>query len=116
MEKALADDSDDPQDQAPDPSGRGTGMTSVHDQLPAQGTVVHGDATSVVTTRGAVDQDDGSTHMAMRSTSTHGRDWDKQLPLSTDPARTTLRRKSPKKSSILTLRDGKPKPRGCACC
>jgi hypothetical protein len=38
-------------------------MTSVHDQLLTQGTVVPGDATSVVTTRGAVDQDDVSTQM-----------------------------------------------------
>ena len=49
-----------------------------HDQLPAQGTVVHGDATSVVTTIGAVDQDDASTKvdddMDMRPTSTKGRD------------------------------------------
>ena len=73
-------------------------MTFVHDQLPAQGTVVHADATSVVT-RGAVDQDDASTqvdeNMAIRPTSTDGRDWDKKLPLSTDPSMTTVRRKSP---------------------
>ena len=58
-------------------------------------------ATSVVSTRGAVDHDDASTQvdedMTMRPTSTHRRDWDKELSLSTDPAMTTERRKSPKK-------------------
>ena len=102
MDEALAHDSDDLPDQDPIPPG-------------VQGTVVPGDATSVVTTRGAVDQDDASTQvdddMAMHSTAPHGRDWDTELPLSTDPAMTTVRRKSPKKSSILTLRDAMAKPK-----
>ena len=102
LDESLAHDSDEIPDSDPIPPG-------------AQGTVVPGDATSVVTTRGAVDQDDASTQvdedMAMHPTAPHGRDWDKELPLSTDPAMTTVRRKSPKKSSILTLRDAMAKPK-----
>jgi hypothetical protein len=64
LDEALAHDSDDLPDQDPIPPG-------VH------GTVVPGDATSVVTTRGAVDQDDASTQvdedMAMHPTATQGR-------------------------------------------
>ena len=37
------------------------GMSSVHDQLRAQGTVTQRDATSVVSTRSAVDHDDTFT-------------------------------------------------------
>ena len=78
LDETLAHDSDDPQDQAPNQPGRGTGMTSVHDQRPVQKTVVPGDATSEVTTGGAVDQDDASTQvdeeMAMHPTATQGRD------------------------------------------
>jgi len=85
LDEALALDFDDRQDQAPNPPGRGTGIISIHDQLPALGTVVPGNATSVVTTRGAVDQDDASTQvdddMAMQPTALHGRDWDMKLPL-----------------------------------
>jgi hypothetical protein len=76
LDEAPAHDLDDLPDQDPIPPG-------------AQGTVVPGDATSVVTTGGAVDQDDASTQvdedMAMHPTATQGRDWDKELPLSTDP-------------------------------
>jgi hypothetical protein len=67
LDEALAHNSDDPQDQDPIPPG-------------AQGTVVPDDATSVVTTRGAVDQDDASTQvdedMTMRPTSTYWTHWD----------------------------------------
>ena len=58
LDQTLAYDSD---DQAPNPPGRGTGITSVHDQLPAQGTVVPGDATSVVTTEKTEEQSTRTT-------------------------------------------------------
>ena len=45
LDEAQDQDSDDPHNQAKDSPGSSTGMTSVHDQMPAQGTVVHGDAT-----------------------------------------------------------------------
>ena len=47
--------------------------------------------------------------MAMHPTAPQGRDSDKELPLSTDPAMMTVRRESPKKLSILTLRDAMAK-------
>ena len=88
----------------------------MYDQLSAQGTVIHGDATSVTSTRGAVDHDDASTEVdeGMTHPVSHGRDWDRVLSLSTDPAAAPIRRKSPKKASILTLRDtmAKQKPTG----
>ena len=99
---------------------RDTGTTSVHDQASAHGTVHQGDVASVVSTRGDVDHDDAATQvdddLAMQPPVARGRDWDRELPLSTDPAVTQVRRQSPKKSSITTLRDtmAKPKPAGSA--
>jgi hypothetical protein len=46
-----------------DPPGSGTGITSVNGQVSAQGTVIHGDAVSVTSTRDAVDHDDASTQV-----------------------------------------------------
>ena len=104
-----------------DPLGTNTGITSVHDQVSVQGTVIQGDAASVTSTRGGVDHDDAATQvdedLTMQPPSvTRGRDWDRELPLSTDPAVTQVRRQSPKKTSISTLRDtmAKPKPAGIA--
>ena len=86
-----------------------------------QGTVVHGDAASVTSSRGAVDDDDASIQVDEDMTIqphpvSRGRDWDRELPLSTDPAAALIRRKSPKTTSILTLRDTmtKPNPTGTA--
>jgi hypothetical protein len=57
----------------------------------------------------------GNITMQPQSVS-RGRDWDRELPLSTDPAVAQIRRQSPKKTSIPTLRDtmAKPKPAGIA--
>ena len=101
-----------------DPPGSGTGITSVHDQSSVDGTVIQGDAASVVSTRGGVDHDDASTQVDEDLTmpSPAVRDWDRELPLSTDPAVAPIRRQSPKKTSISTLPDTvtKPKPIGNA--
>jgi len=102
-----------------DPPVRDTGTTSVHDQVSAHGTVHQGDVASVVSTRGDVDHDDAATQvdddLAMQPPVARGRDWDRELPLSTDPAVTQVRRQSPK-TSITTLPDtmAKPKPAGSA--
>jgi hypothetical protein len=103
-----------------DPLGTDTGITSVHDQVSVQGTVIQGDA-SVTSTRGGVDHDDAATQvdedLTMQPPSvTRRRDWDRELLSSTDPAVTQVRRQSPKKTSISTLRDtmAKPKPAGIA--
>ena len=90
----------------------------MHDQVSVQGTVIPGDAASVTSTRGGVDHDDAATQVdedliIHPPSVTRGRDWDRELPLSTDPAMTQVRRQSPKKTSISTLRD-KPKPAGIA--
>ena len=45
-----------------------------------------------------------------------GRDWDQELPLSSDPAAAIIKRKSPTKMSVTTLLDtlAKPKTTGTA--
>ena len=93
-----------------DPPGSDTGITRVNDHVSAQGTVIHGDAVSLTSTRGAVDHDDTSTQIdedltMQPSPAGRGRDWDQELPLSTDPAAATIKRKSPTKLSVATLRD-----------
>jgi len=96
------------------------GITSVNDQSSTHGTVHQGDAASVVSTRGGVDHDDAATQvdddLAMQPPVSRGRDWDRELPLSTDPAAATIKRKSPTKMSVATLRDtlAKPKTSGTA--
>jgi len=68
----------------------------------------------------SVDHDDAATQvdddLTMQPPVPRGRDWDRKLPLSTDPAVTQVRRQSQKKMSIATLRDttAKPKPPGIA--
>ena len=63
----------------------------------------------MISTRGDVDHDDAATQvdddLAMQPPVARGRDWDRELPLSTDPAVTQVRRQSPKKASITTVRD-----------
>ena len=111
----------DPQDDDnEDLPGSDTGITRVNDHVSAQGAVVHGDAVSVTSTRGAVDHDDASTQVDEDLTmqpppSGRGRDWYQELPLSTDPA-VAIPRKSPKKLSIAALREtvAKPKTSGTA--
>ena len=92
---------------AEDPPGSDAGITRVNDHVSAQGTVIPGDAVSVTSTRGAVDHDDASTQVDEDLTmppqqAGRGRDWDQELPLSTDPA-VAIPRKSPKKLSVATL-------------
>ena len=103
-----------------DPPELDPGITSVNDQSSTHGTVHQGDAASVVSTRGGVDHDDAATQvdddLTMQPPVARGRDWDRELPLSTDPAVTQVRRQSPKKMYIATLREttAKPKPSGIA--
>ena len=89
--------------------------------MSAQSTVIHGDVDSVTSTRGTDDHDNASTQVDEDLTMQppppgRGRDWDRKLTLSTDPAAAPIKRKSPTMMSIVTLRDtmAKPKPTGTA--
>ena len=81
-------------------------------------TVIHGDAASVTSTRGDVDHDDASTRLM--KTSPFNLNQQVVDGIGTGnypyPATAPIRRKSPTKTSIVTLRDttDKPKPTGTA--